>query len=301
MQTIDPNQAIKIGTLVRGGPEAASYIKQVLPHGFESFSITFWHSLHNTNLALLAAQVKEVMGDSGAIVSSLSMFGHTLEESPRGEEARKGWMDLIDHAHLFGTDLVTGFTGRVAGQPLDASIPRYKEVFGSLATRASDRGVKLAFENCPMGGTWQSGEWNIAWNQTAWEMMFAALPAPNIGVQFEPCHLMCELVDPLPVMRKWLPKIYIMHGKCATVKWDIIRTQGISGPQRWAFHRFPGMGDLRWTDVISELRWGGFRGCIDVEGWHDPVYRGDLEMTGQVYALNYLKGCRGGDPIPNPA
>ena len=102
---------------------------------------------------------------------------------------------------------------------------------------------------------------------------------------------MCELVDPLPVMRKWLPKIFIMHGKCATVKWDIIRTYGINGPQRWAFHRFPGMGDLHWTDVISELRWGGFRGCIDVEGWHDPVYRGDLEMTGQVYALNYLKRC----------
>ena len=33
----------------------------------------------------------------------------------------------------------------------------------------------------------------------------------------------------------------------------------------------------------------GFHGCIDIEGWHDPVYRDDLEMTGQVHALNYLE------------
>jgi len=30
------------------------------------------------------------------------------------------------------------------------------------------------------------------------------------------------------------------------------------------------------------------------------VYRGDLEMTGQVHALHYLKRCRGGDFVPNP-
>jgi len=38
----------------------------------------------------------------------------------------------------------------------------------------------------------------------------------------------------------------------------------------------------------------------DFEGWHDPVYRGDLEMTGQVHGLNYLKECRGGPFVTNP-
>lgn len=41
-------------------------------------------------------------------------------------------------------------------------------------------------------------------------------------------------------------------------------------------------------------------GGIDIEGWHDPVYRDDLKMTAQVHGLNYLKQCRGGAfPIPN--
>ena len=68
----------------------------------------------------------------------------------------------------------------------------------------------------------------------------------------------------------------------------------------FAFHRTPGIGDTNWTDVISELRLGGYQGSIDIEGWHDPVYRDELEMTGQVRALNYLKECRGGAFVANP-
>jgi hypothetical protein len=30
------------------------------------------------------------------------------------------------------------------------------------------------------------------------------------------------------------------------------------------------------------------------------VYRGELEMTGQVHGLNYLKQCRGGTFVANP-
>ena len=54
------------------------------------------------------------------------------------------------------------------------------------------------------------------------------------------------------------------------------------------------------TDIISDLRKSGFKGSIDIEGWHDPVYRDELEMTGQVHALNYLKNCRGGSFVANP-
>ncbi|HOF89550.1 MAG TPA: sugar phosphate isomerase/epimerase, partial [Armatimonadota bacterium] len=72
------------------------------------------------------------------------------------------------------------------------------------------------------------------------------------------------------------------------------------GPHPFAFHRTPGFGDSNWTDIISELRRGGFTGSIDIEGWHDPVYCGELEMTGQVHGLNYLKRCRG-TFVANPA
>ena len=58
--------------------------------------------------------------------------------------------------------------------------------------------------------------------------------------------------------------------------------------------RTPGFGDSNWTRRHQRAAARRLTGSIDIEGWHDPVYRDALEMTGQVRALNYLKECRGG-------
>jgi len=290
---------IRIGTLVNGGPGTVEYIRQILPHGFESFSITFWKTCLGTDLKKLAEGVRRVLDGTGVIVSSVSVFGNPLMDGQEAKDNRESWKRLIDAANLFGTDLVTGFAGRVVDKPIPESMPVYKKVFGPLAKRAADKGVRLAFENCEMGGTWDKGDWNIAQTPLCWEMMHEALPAGNIGLEWEPCHQMVKLIDPMAQLRKWVGKIFHVHGKDATIMWDVIREYGIRGPKQWAFHRTPGFGDSNWTDIISELRRGGFKGCIDIEGWHDPVYRGDLEMTGQVAGLNYLKRCRAAF-VPNP-
>ncbi|MHC4982185.1 MAG: sugar phosphate isomerase/epimerase family protein [Planctomycetota bacterium] len=293
-------EGIRIGTLVNGGEGCAEYIRRILPHGFESFSITFWQSLGGTDLRALAGQVKEALADSGAVISSVCIFGNPLEGRDIDEETRAGWRKLIDSAHLFGCDLVCGFAGRLIGRPIDESMKRFKQVFAPLARAAADRAVRLAFENCDMGGTWRHGDWNIAHDPTAWEMMFNEVPADNLGLEWEPCHQMVKLIDPMPQLRKWLARIFHVHGKDATVMWDVVREYGISGPKPFAYHRTPGFGDSNWADIITELRLGGFVGSIDIEGHHDPVYRGELEMTGQVHGLNYLKRCRGGAFVPNP-
>lgn len=151
-----------------------------------------------------------------------------------------------------------------------------------------------------MGGTWWKGDWNIAHNPQAWEMMFNEVPADNLGLEWEPCHQMVSLIDPIPQLRKWVDKVFHVHGKDATIAWDIVKEYGIHGPKEFVWHRTPGFGDTNWTDIITILRQAGYKGTIDIEGWHDPVYQGELEMTGQVHALNYLKQCRGGAFVPNP-
>jgi sugar phosphate isomerase/epimerase len=292
---------ICIGTLVDGKqPDPAEYIRQVLPHGFESFQITFWETALHVDLDDLAARIYDVLCDTGVRISSLAIFGNPLEDRPIDVETLQSWERLIDNAHLFDVDIVAGFTGRLRNLPLEASLPRFKEVFGPLAKRAAGKGIRIAFENCPMDGNWQRGDWNIAHNPDAWELMFDALPDENLGLEWEPCHQLVQLIDPLPQLRMWTPKIFHVHGKCATVKWDIVRQYGVGGRVPFAYHRTPGFGDCNWTNVISDLRQFGYTGSIDIEGWHDPVYRGDLEMTGQVFALNYLKTCRGGEWISNP-
>ncbi len=290
---------IRIGTLAGKGEKTADYIKQILPHGFESFQINFWERLGSVDLPRLADAVGEALDGSGAIVSSLAIFGNPLESGEKDLETLDGWKQCIDNAHLFGTDLVCGFAGRLRGLPVPDSIDRYVEVFSELASRAAGKGVRLAFENCPMGGDWNSGDYNIAFNPWAWDLMFDALPADNIGLEWEPCHQMGQLIEPLPQLRKYIDRIFHVHGKDASVHPEVIREFGVDGPKRFFEDRHPGFGDSNWTDIISELRRGGYRGTIDIEGWHDPVYKDDLEMTGQVHSLNYLKSCRG-EFVENP-
>jgi sugar phosphate isomerase/epimerase len=306
---------IRIGTLVQGGiSDVPGYIKQIIPHGFESFTITFWQNFAGKDLKVLSEQIKEAIGDSGTVISAVSVFGNPLETGEKDLETVKCWEQLIDNAHLLGADIVSGFAGRLRGKPIHESMPRFKEVFGPLAKRAADKGVRLAFENCDMGGTWADGDWNIAHNPTAWEMMFNEVPGENIGLEWEPCHQMVSLIDPMPQLREWAGKIFHIHGKDATIHWDVVHKYGIHSSMHqdialgkrvqavppFAYHRTPGFGDSNWTDIISDLRKSGFKGAIDIEGWHDPVYRGELEMTGQVHALNYLKQCRGGSYVANP-
>jgi sugar phosphate isomerase/epimerase len=286
---------IRIGTIANLD-KGADYIRQILPHGFESFQIFSWAKLPEVDLQRAGAEILEAI-EGKAIISSMGMFGNPLEN----EQTAADFARCIDAAKkYFHCDIVAGFTGAINGKPLPESLPAYKKLWTDLARRAEDAGVKIAFENCDMGGTWERVNWNIAHSSAAWEILFNEVQSPAIGLEWEPCHHMGSFVDPIAQLRKWLPKIVHLHGKDATVAWDIIREYGTRGGKQFVWHRHPGFGDTNWTDVINILRMAKWQGCIDIEGWHDPVYREELEMTGQVHALNYLKNCRGGPFVANP-
>jgi sugar phosphate isomerase/epimerase len=286
--------SIRIGTMVKANAhDPAAYVRQILPHGFESIEPYFWQVI-NKDLPRLAGELREAIGDRDVVIDTLGMFGNPLENEELDIATLEGWKALIDNAHLFGARTVAGFTGRIRGRPIEDSLPRFKELWGELTRRAADAGIRLALENCAMDGNWATGDWNIAHNPDAWELIFNAVPADNLGLEWEPCHQLVKLIDPIPQIRKWGSKFFHLHGKDATVRWDVIREHGIFGKVPFVQMRTPGFGDSDWTRIISELRLAGYEGSIDIEGWHDPVYRDELEMTGQVRALEYLKTARGG-------
>lgn len=294
MTSTHPLHDIRIGTLVGGGADTVDKLKFLLPHGFESFSITFWQHLGDTQLPRLAEQVRRTIDGTGAVISTIGVFGNPLETGEIDLKTLAGWEAAIDHAQDFGASIVSGFTGRMRGKKLPESIPRFQEVFGRLADRAAAKGVRLAFENCAMGGDWNGGDWNIAHGPDAWELMFNALPAAHLGLEWEPCHQMVRLCDPLPQLDDWAARIFHLHGKDATIDHQRIARYGIGASKAWSWHRTPGFGDSDWTRIISKLRMNGFKGSIDIEGWHDPVYRDQLEYVGQVQGLQHLIRCRGG-------
>ncbi|MBS1712820.1 MAG: sugar phosphate isomerase/epimerase [Armatimonadetes bacterium] len=295
MSRVD-HQDVRIGTLagLKGAPD---YLRQILPHGFESFELTMWQYVpEGLDLGETAKEVLDVLGDQ-AVVSSLGIYGNPLQD----ETCAQHWEKVIRAARAFGATCVCGFAGALEDRPVDQSMPKFKEVFGHLAKVAADEGLKIAFENCDMGGSWELPKWNIAHSPRAWDMIFNEVEGDVLGLEWEPCHQMVSFIDPIPQLRKYVGRVYHIHGKDATMEWDRIKTEGIRSGSYVVRHRTPGFGDSNWTDIVSILREAGWRGSIDIEGWHDNVYRDDLEMTGQVYACQYLKACRGGEYVANPA
>lgn len=288
------HEDIRIGTLA-GFANAHTYLPQIVGHGFESFQLTNWQYLPEIDLEAHAKAVLAAI-EGKAIISSLGVYGNPLQD----EKCAEHWKKAIKLTKSFGCSIVCGFAGALEDRPVDESIPKFKEVFGEIAKVAEGEGVRIGFENCDMGGTWDRPKWNIAHSPRAWEMMFDAVPGDTLGLEWEPCHQMVSFVEPIGNLRQWASKVVHVHGKCATIHHDLVRQWGSRSGHHVVSHRTPGFGDCNWHDIITILRQAGFRGAIDIEGWHDPVYREDLEMTGQVYGLNYLKACRGGPYIANP-
>ncbi|GHU39101.1 sugar phosphate isomerase [Clostridia bacterium] len=286
-------QLIKVGTLVNG-KDPLPWFPVLKKHGFESYGLNYWMNSDGVDFVELSKKVKDAIGDSGITCSSVEIFSNALT-NPDGV---KEWEKAIDHAHLFGTNIVSGFAGRDPEKNVPDNIPLFKKVYEPLVKRAADKGVNIAFENCSMGGNWHSGGMNIANSPLAWDLMFDAIPADNIGLEFEPCHQLAYLRDPIAILRKYAKKVLHLHGKDANIDHATIAQYGVDGARGWHHDRTPGYGDTDWREICRILYEVGFEGAIDIEGAHDYIFNGNQEMTGQVASLNYLKLCRGGEYVP---
>lgn len=288
---------IEIGTCIPG-THALSWLPHLAKAGFECASINFHMSLEGTDLKKLAEDLRPIVEETGIRIASLGFYCNPIEN----EDHKKTLEACIEAAPLFGAPMVSTFAGAYEGQPVENSMKKFGEVFRDLAHRAADKGLKVAIENCPMGGNWQRTTCNIAFNPKAWEMMFAEVPDKNVGLEWEPGHQSIQLIDPVAQLREWAPtgRIVHLHGKDCSVDMEAVKKYGVFGAVDFAPQRTPGFGDTDWRQIFSILHQAGYEGDICVEGYHDPVYSGEWEMTAQLHALHYLKWCRGGDFVPNP-
>jgi sugar phosphate isomerase/epimerase len=293
---------IRLGTLVPAHDRTAEVVRQLLPHGFETFQVSFGRGVGDAPVQRLADSIRGVLDahppPDGVPrrVSAIGVYGNPLTSA----ETVRDWERLIDAAADFGCDVVSGFAGRIPDRPVPDSYEPFARVFGPLARRAEDRSVRIAFENCEKRGTWLTGDWNIAHAPDAWDAIFAAVDSAALGLEWEPCHQLLSFADPLLQIRRYAGRIWHIHGKDATILWDVVRRHGIRGAVPYAAHRLPGFGDTDWARLIGELRIAGWRGSIDIEGFHDAAFCNALETTGQVASFRHLHRCRGGAFIPNP-
>ena len=242
-----------------------------------------------------AEEVKAALAEAGIRISCLAGFYvNHMDADP--QVARKHYdhvRNVILLARRMGVPVVAGFGGRLMGQDLDSSVPRFKEIWSEHARLAEDQGIRIAFEHCPMGQfNSPHGGNNCMCTPAMWEKCFEAVPSEALGLEWDPSHLVCLFIDPLANIRQYGAKIFHVHAKDAKVYGDVVRRWGFYHPGATE-HCFPGLGDCDWGAIVKELRRAGYHGDLNIEGRHDSVFRDQasglkLEDAGLLIALRHL-------------
>jgi sugar phosphate isomerase/epimerase len=195
---------------------------------------------------------------------------------------------LIQAAPILGCDVIGTFAGRDPELPIEQNIPAFRAAFTPLCQQAEDTGIRLAIENCPMFLGWPFRGINFAHTPAAWDLMFDAVTSPALGLEYDPSHLICQLIDPVSVIRRYGSKIFHAHAKDAEIEPHALQQYGILD-RRTTRHRMPGLGQADWPSIIYELQRTGYTGNLDIEGRHDPEYTGNREEEGLRIAVQALQ------------
>jgi len=239
-----------------------------------------------------AKEVKEIYKENGIRISCLAGFYVNHFDTKKEKEYKQLVKNVILLAEKMGVKVVAGFSGRIPGEPLEISLPKFKEVWSEHAKFAESHGVKIAFENCPMGYFHTpAGGINLMCTPDIWEKAFNEVNSEAIGLEWDPSHLICQFIDPIVTLRKFGNRVYHIHAKDAHINKDLLSQYGIWYPGVIE-HCFPGLGDTEWNLCIKELHRQGYKGDLNIEGWHDAVYRNSekqkMEDEGLIISFKYL-------------
>ncbi len=173
---------------------------------------------------------------------------------------------VIDAAGLLGVDVVNTFIGRDPALPIERQWARVEQVWRPLLGRAEEAGVKIGIENCPMLFSldeWPGGK-NLAVSPAVWSELFERVPSGNLGLNFDPSHLIWQGIDIDRALRDFAPRLVHMHLKDERVDEEKLYQRGILG-LGWHVPKIPGLGDIDWVAFFATLRSIGWTRPVVIE------------------------------------
>ncbi len=226
-----------------------------------------------------AARVNKLFDAKGVSISSLGYYPNPLSaDRDESNTCVAHLRRVIDASAALGLGLVTTFVGRDPAKSVDANWPRFLEVWRPLIAYAEDRGVRVAIENCPMlfgEDEWPGGK-NLATTPAIWRRMFAEIPSPSFGLNYDPSHLVWQGIDYIAPIAEFGDRIFHVHAKDARIDRRALDDYGVlAHPKLWHTPKIPGQGDVRWGAFFGALADVGYRGHVAIEV-EDRAYEGDL-------------------------
>ena len=165
----------------------------------------------------------------------------------------------------------------------EEGVALFAERWNGILDELKRLGVKWALEVHPTG---------IAYNIETAQMALAALDnRPELGFNFDPSHLVWQLIDPVVFIKTFAGRILHCHAKDGELQEDEVRRSGViptggwMRPDRGFRFRVPGWGQVDWRRVMTALVSTGYDYVMSYEH-EDPVMSPE---DGAEKAVAFLK------------
>ena len=214
--------------------------------------------------------IKSKIHQSGLYVSSLACDGNHIDPDQAARDRVNTFtIKCIELCGKLGIPNIGGQSGTVKGRPLQDQVEQIVRVYNEKYFPALEKNkVRILWEP-------YAGGPNIATGPVGWEALFKAFNnSPNVGLQFDPSHLVWQFMDPVQAARDFVDKIYDVHLKDTEILWHILRRGGIQpvNNARWWRFRVPGYGSVDWKGFFSVLAEAGYTGAMNIENEDEFYY-----------------------------
>jgi len=246
-----------------------------------------------------AKNIHDLLECHDVSISGLGYYPNALSADPAESEVAIAHIrKVIDAAAALGVRLVNTFAGRNPALSVEANWPRFLEVWRPLIRQADERGVRIAFEHCPMlftGDEWPGGK-NLATSPALWRRMFDDIPNRNFGLNFDPSHFVWQQMDYIAPIYEFRERIFHVHAKDARIDRKALDDHGVLAyPKLWHTPKIPGLGDVRWGAFFGALSDISYDGPVAIEV-EDRAFEGSLDkrreslVISRRYLLQFLTG-----------
>jgi sugar phosphate isomerase/epimerase len=236
----------------------------------------------------LVDKVKSAVQRAGIKVSALQVSQNHIEpDSGRRARANDYFVKAIELAGRLGVPYVGTASGKDAEKPFPKQVDEIVRVYNEKYFPVCERHkVRILWEPYPLGA-------NIATSPVGLEALFKGFGnSPFVGLQYDPSHLVWQMMDPIQTARDFVDKIFDVHLKDTEIRWPLVRRGGITPVDgaRWWRYRLPGLGSINWAEFFSVLQDAGYEGATNIEH-EDPLY-GAPSRPGPDFSEEFKTGLR---------
>ncbi len=234
------------------------------------------------------ANIKQTLTKYQMNVSALQASQDHINPDPDRRKADNDYfVKLIELAGRLGIPYIGTSSGKNVAKPFEQQVDDIVRVYTERYFAACEANkVRILWEPYPGGA-------NIAINPVGFEALFKGFKdSPHVGLQYDPSHLVWQMMDPIQTARDFVDKIYDVHLKDTEVRWDVLRKVGINpiNKAQWWLYRLPGLGSINWSEFFTVLQRSGYQGAMSLEH-EDPLY-GSPNRPGPDFTPDYAMGFK---------